>query len=143
MYIKNVEGVYLVSENGFGYVRPFLPCNKENEFDNNDNWEVIEKFAEYIGGREDVWYATNIEIYDYVKAYERLETSIDKRIIHNPSSIDVWFFEQNKTYCGVKASSIELVTMLLNSEHGISKVKTSLFICFSVTSLKKLRVFKK
>ena len=69
------------------------------EFDNNDNWEVIEKFAEYIGGREDVWYATNIEIYDYVKAYERLETSIDKRIIHNPSSIDVWFCEQGKTYC--------------------------------------------
>ena len=69
------------------------------EFDHNDNWEVIEKFAEYIGGREDIWYATNIEIYDYVKAYERLETSIDKRIIHNPSSIDVWFFEQNKTYC--------------------------------------------
>ena len=69
------------------------------EFDNNDNWEVIEKFAEYIGGREDVWYATNIEIYDYVRAYERLETSIDKRIIHNPSLIDVWFREQGKTYC--------------------------------------------
>ena len=39
------------------------------EFDNNDNWEVIENFAEYIGGRDDVWYATNIEIYDYVKDY--------------------------------------------------------------------------
>lgn len=69
------------------------------EFDNNNNWEIIEEFAEYIGGREDVWYATNIEIYDYVKAYERLETSIDKHIIHNPSSIDVWFCEQGKTYC--------------------------------------------
>lgn len=72
------------------------------EFDNNDNWEVIEKFAEYIGGRDDVWYATNIEIYDYVKAYENLQTSVDKKIIHNPSMIDVWFFHQNKTYC-VKA----------------------------------------
>ena len=69
------------------------------EFDNNDNWNVIETFAEYIGSREDVWYATNIEIYDYVKAYERLETSIDRHIIHNPSSIDIWFLENNKTYC--------------------------------------------
>lgn len=69
------------------------------EFDNNNNWDVIEEFAEYIGGREDVWYATNIEIYDYVKAYERLETSIDKHIINNPSSIDIWFCEQGKTYC--------------------------------------------
>ena len=69
------------------------------EFDNNDNWEVIEKFAAYIGKREDIWYATNIEVYDYVKAYERLEISIDKRIVRNPSVIDVWFCEQGKTYC--------------------------------------------
>lgn len=69
------------------------------EFDNNNNWEVIEKFAEYIGDREDIWYATNIEIYDYVKAYENLQVSVDKKIIHNTSSIDVWFFENGKTYC--------------------------------------------
>ena len=69
------------------------------EFDNNDNWEVIEKFAAYIGKREDIWYATNIEVYDYVKAYERLEISIDKRIVRNPSVIDVWFCEQGETYC--------------------------------------------
>ena len=69
------------------------------EFDNNDNWEVIEKFAEYVGGRDDIWYATNIEIYDYVKAYESLQTSVDKRIVHNPSFIDVWFHHNKKTYC--------------------------------------------
>lgn len=72
------------------------------EFDNNDNWDVIENFAEYIGGKEDIWYATNIEIYDYVKAYENLQTSIDKNIVHNPSAIDVWFCHKNEIYC-VKA----------------------------------------
>ena len=36
------------------------------EFDENDNRDVIEKFAEFVGGRDDIWYATNIEIYDYV-----------------------------------------------------------------------------
>lgn len=60
------------------------------EFDNNDNWEVIEKFAEYIGGKDDIWYATNIEVYDYVKAYESLQASMDEKIIHNPSATDVW-----------------------------------------------------
>ena len=70
------------------------------EFDNNDNWNVIEEFCEYIGGRDDIWYATNIEIYDYVKAYEALEVSLDKTIIHNPSAIDVWFAKRNgETYC--------------------------------------------
>lgn len=69
------------------------------EFDNADNWDVIEQFAEYIGGREDVWYATNIEIYDYVKAYENLQTSVDKTVVHNPSATDVWFWQKGKTYC--------------------------------------------
>lgn len=69
------------------------------EFDKKDNWEIIEQFAEYIGGKEDVWYATNIEIYDYVKAYESLQTSVDKKIIYNPSVMDVWFSDDTKTYC--------------------------------------------
>lgn len=72
------------------------------EFDDRDNWNVIEEFAKYIGGREDVWYATNIEIYDYVKAYEGLQVSVDRTLVHNPTAIDVWFVEGKTTYC-VKA----------------------------------------
>ena len=68
------------------------------EFDNNDNWNVIEKFAEYAGGHENVWYATNIEIYNYVKAYESLETSYDKKIVHNPAGIDVWVELEGNLY---------------------------------------------
>ncbi len=69
------------------------------EFDNNKKWDVIERFAEYVGGRDDIWYATNIEIYDYVKAYESLQTSVDKSFIYNPSAIDLWFSHNDKTYC--------------------------------------------
>ena len=68
------------------------------EFDNLDNWNVIEEFAEKVGGKDDVWYATNIEIYDYVKAYEQLQTSYDRKIIHNPTSIDVWVCDNNQTF---------------------------------------------
>lgn len=69
------------------------------EFDDKNNWGVIEEFAKYVGGRDDIWYATNIEIYDYAKAYESLQTSVDKSIIHNPSAIDVWFMQGGKTHC--------------------------------------------
>jgi len=76
------------------------------EFDQDDNWEIFEEFAEYIGNREDIWYATNIEIYDYVKAYESLQVSVDNSIVHNPSAIDVWFVKDKlknaPSYC-VKA----------------------------------------
>lgn len=60
------------------------------EFDNNNNWEVIEKFAEYMGGREDIWYATNGEIYEYLQAAERLQFSADGTFVKNPSCMDIY-----------------------------------------------------
>ena len=75
------------------------------EFDDNNNWEVIEKFAEFVGKKDDIWYATNIEIYDYVQAFNRLETSYDKKIIHNPTNIDIWVEIDHKPLL-VKAGEI-------------------------------------
>ena len=60
------------------------------EFEGDNNWDVIEKFAEYTGGHDDIWYATNIEIYDYVEASRRLHISANCKMIHNPSAIPVW-----------------------------------------------------
>ncbi len=60
------------------------------EFDNNNNWNIIEEFCEKMGGKEDIWYATNIEIYDYISAYNNLVFSADGRRVHNPNSIPVW-----------------------------------------------------
>lgn len=82
----------------YGYAELFYLWGHTYEFDNNDNWEIIEEFAEYIGGHDHIWYATNIEIYDYVKAYEALETSFDQKMIHNPSAISVWAELFGKTY---------------------------------------------
>lgn len=69
------------------------------EFDGADNWNVIEEFCSYIGGKEDIWYATNIEVHDYVKAYEQLQVSVDRHMVYNPTVTDVWFVEKGQTYC--------------------------------------------
>ena len=61
------------------------------EFDDNDNWDVIERFAEYMGGREEIWYATNMEIYGYTKAYQSLIKSADGTAIYNPTDQTIWF----------------------------------------------------
>lgn len=60
------------------------------EFERNDNWDVIEEFMKKVSGKDDIWYATNMEIYEYVKAYESLDISADGRRIVNPSKIPVW-----------------------------------------------------
>ena len=64
--------------------------------DDNNNWNMIEEFSKFVGGRDDIWYATNIEIYDYVKAYESLQVSIDQKIVHNPTALDVWIEDYGK-----------------------------------------------
>lgn len=61
------------------------------EFDNDNNWEVIEEFAKKAGGRDDVWYATNGEICRYCQAFERLECSADGVVVHNPTNVDIYF----------------------------------------------------
>lgn len=60
------------------------------EFDRNNNWEVIENFCKFVSGREDVWYATNGEIYRYVEAYDRLEFSVNGEFVFNPTATDVF-----------------------------------------------------
>lgn len=61
------------------------------EFEDRDNWDVIEKFCEYVSGRDDIWYATNIEVYDYCKAFSDLIFDTNMTMCKNPSAIDVWF----------------------------------------------------
>lgn len=84
------------------YAEMFYLWGHSYEFDTDGNWDVIERFAKYAGGHDHIWYATNIEIYDYVQAYKRLITSYDKKIIHNPSCVDVWIEVNWENYC-VKA----------------------------------------
>ncbi len=68
------------------------------EFVDNDNWNVIEEFSEYIGGRDDIWYATNIEIYEYVEAYRSLVLSMDRSTVYNPSSKTIYLRVNEKDY---------------------------------------------
>ncbi len=69
------------------------------EFERNQNWELLESICEKISGKEDIWYATNIEIYDYVQAYNSLVYSADGTIVYNPTLIDVWFDIDGQLYC--------------------------------------------
>ena len=72
------------------------------EFADANNWHVIEKFAEKMGGRDDIWYATNMELYYTWLDYQRLECSADGSIIHNPSVRSVWFADRQKNIYEVK-----------------------------------------
>ncbi|MCM1545447.1 MAG: polysaccharide deacetylase family protein [Clostridiales bacterium] len=69
------------------------------EFDDDNNWDIIENLGKRAAeNKGDIWLATNIEIYDYVRAYERLVFSFDGERVFNPSAQSVWIELRGKTY---------------------------------------------
>ena len=72
------------------------------EFDDNDNWDVIETFAEKMGGRDDIFYGTNMEIYNAWHDYLKLQSTADGQHIFNPTCRSVWIGEMNGTVYEIK-----------------------------------------
>ena len=78
--------------------RLFYLWGHSYEFDRDDNWNVLEDFCREIAGREDIWYATNMEIYEYVTAFRSLVRSADGSIVYNPTVTKVWFDRDGTLY---------------------------------------------
>lgn len=69
------------------------------EFDDDNNWDIIEALGRRAAEKSgEIWLATNIEIYTYVQAYNRLVFSLDGERVYNPSAVDVWIEIRGKTY---------------------------------------------
>ena len=92
--MEYAEKFLALEEKPLQFPKLFFVWGHSYEFDYdqpNNNWGVIEKFAEYMGGREDIWYATNIEIYDYIAAYHQLIFSMDYTRVYNPTCTTLYF----------------------------------------------------
>ena len=70
--------------------RLFYLWGHSYEFEADNNWQVIEDFCAKMGGHDDVWYATNIQIVDYVNACRSIITSANGKTLHNPTCTDVY-----------------------------------------------------
>ncbi len=78
------------------------------EFDNKDNWDRIEEICKKFSGQKGVWFATNIEIYDYVHAYNSLVYSADETMVYNPTLMTVWFDFDGKLYSVAPGETIHI-----------------------------------
>ena len=66
------------------------------EFDRDNNWDVIEEFCKMIGGREDIWYATNAEVCHYLMAVKQVHTSVDEKLLFNGSGQDIYLIRNGE-----------------------------------------------
>lgn len=90
----NVDPLY----RGEHYPRLFYLWGHSYEFPRDDNWDVLESLCQTLGQKDDTWYATNMEIYDYVTAYHSLVLSADSKTIYNPTLHELWFDEEGALY---------------------------------------------
>ena len=80
------------------FPRLFYLWGHSFEFAREGNWDLLDRIGETLGGKEDIWYCTNIELYEYVEAYERLVYSADGRRIYNPTQTLLFFAIDGEDY---------------------------------------------
>ena len=78
------------------------------EFNEHNNWERMEEICQKLSGKEDTWYATNIEICDYVAAYNSLVYSADGSRIYNPTLKQIWLDIDGKQYTVKSGETIKI-----------------------------------
>lgn len=88
--------------------RLFYIWGHSYEFDRDDNWEHIESICRKFAEADDVWYATNMEIYEYVQAYKALVYSADGYTVYNPSLHTVWIDADGRVYALKSGETVKL-----------------------------------
>lgn len=78
------------------------------EFERDNNWERIEEICKKIGGHDDIWYATNIEIYNYLEAYKNLRFNTLMTYVENPTDTDIYLEIRRKKYIVKAGEGINL-----------------------------------
>lgn len=91
----------------FDYEKMYLSSRRERlfylwghafEFVKEEDWALLDEIGKRVSASNDVWCATNTEIYDYVTAYAALVYSADNRKVYNPTLKTVWFERDGVLY---------------------------------------------
>ncbi len=82
----------------FVFPELFYVWGHSYEFDRNNGYDKMESLLKAVSGYDDIWYATNIEVYDYFKAYSRLQFTSKGNAVHNPNASSIWLSRCEQTY---------------------------------------------
>ena len=84
-------GKKFIEQRDNGYLSLMYVWGHSFEFEGDQNWELIEEFCEFISEyRDDIWFATNIEMKRYLEDAKRLVYSADGSRVYNPNGRTIW-----------------------------------------------------
>lgn len=90
-------GVYFVWGHSYEFARP------------TDRWAEMEKRFKPLAGHSDVWYCTNIELFDYEAGRQRMVVAANKKTAHNPSGLAVTLKVDDRTIEVGPGATVSLV----------------------------------
>ncbi len=68
----------------------FLGWAHSFDFLEDDGFAKLEEQFKIVANNPDIWYATNIEVYEYTEAFRSLIYSADSTFVYNPTQIPVY-----------------------------------------------------
>ncbi|MGM0216443.1 polysaccharide deacetylase family protein [Enterococcus sp. AZ109] len=91
------------------------------EFEEQNNWALFEAFCKKISGQKDIWFATNIEIVDYLEAFRRLYFAADNSFVVNPSNVAVSLLVNENSLISVDANETVFLNGVVCSTEGLEE----------------------
>lgn len=68
----------------------FYIWGHSHDFERKDNWHVLTETLDILKDDDRIWYATNIELYEYITAIKNLRISHGETSVYNPSCVSVF-----------------------------------------------------
>ena len=69
-------------------------------------WDKLEEVFKMMGTNDEIWCATNIEICDYMTAFDRLIMSADGTYIYNPTTTTLWLLHNNGDFMNKRETTV-------------------------------------
>lgn len=59
-------------------------------------WDTLDSMCQLISGHQEIWYATNGEIADYLESFRQIRRSVDGTMMYNPTAMTLYLHIDNR-----------------------------------------------
>lgn len=73
-----------------------------------DDFNKVERLVKLFLGRDDIWYPTSIEFFEYKKAFDDLVFGVEREFVKNIACIPVWIYVNGKTVMVPPGETIDI-----------------------------------
>jgi len=100
--LPNIERFFANFTSPWGH--PLLNIwGHSHELRTEEDWAYMESVIAKVANNSNIWYATYMDIYNYVTAQRSLVISVDEDVFYNPTATDVWVIKDRKTVIRIPA----------------------------------------